>query len=204
MKKMTFLAGGLMLWNTAASAQRLPEAADARLRNDCRLASQVLTTGEPHTKKPWALSTIGSCPESGPPALAAAWRRIDTDTAGLTQLYVQSRDMRDQRLFDAAVAGASDAHRPRLIRLLMVSLLVTYVDPHDAIRIRHILSDSDAGGENRCIRSRTAHASGRDGAVPLAPDASSRLQHLVESLAANDPDPQIRFAAGCLRNTPAP
>src|SRR5713226_6496934 len=50
-----------------------------KLRNDCRAAEHVLTTGEPGPLRTDALSIIGLCGREGIPALQAAWTSAGGD-----------------------------------------------------------------------------------------------------------------------------
>src|SRR5919198_688104 len=58
---------------SAIAAQRPSEVDDIHLRNNCRLAAQVLTTGYPAPHYGWARDIIRECDQSGGPAPAAVW-----------------------------------------------------------------------------------------------------------------------------------
>ena len=68
---LVYGAAGLLLFATQGHAQAKREADDAHIRERCRFAAQILTTGEPHTHHDWAVAKIRTCDESAGPALAA-------------------------------------------------------------------------------------------------------------------------------------
>jgi len=86
--------------------------ADEQHRNDCRLAHQVLTAGEPANKRDWALETIPSCGVLGGEALAAMLLAHRGDAAAddeLDALVQASVNLRDATLFRAGLQVAGDA-----------------------------------------------------------------------------------------------
>jgi hypothetical protein len=100
---------------SAAAAQEVSDG--VRLRNDCRLAAQVLTTGHPAPQRLWALQTIGNCRDHSGTAVPAAWNAPPPDQDGLAWLVAASVSNRDARILDAVMAVAANRGAPRLVRL---------------------------------------------------------------------------------------
>ena len=90
-------------------AQSKSQDRDNWLRNNCRLAVQVITTGEPAPKKAWAYGFIQECPEAGD-ALASAWNRALSGDDLFDRQRLSARTL-DSRILNAAVTVASDASR---------------------------------------------------------------------------------------------
>jgi hypothetical protein len=101
-------------------------------RNDCRLAAQVLRTGEPHTKRDWALGYASSCAGEGPAVLAEQWRGF-SDPSRVAELVRASGRIRDARLYGALTETAADRSRPTAVRVGAMVVLAKYVDPTSAV-----------------------------------------------------------------------
>ena len=95
--------------HTSVVAQSNSQSDDTWLRNNCRLASQVIATGNPAPKKNWAYGFIRTCPEAGD-ALASAW-----DTAlsagDLSDREYVSTTILDSRVLTAVTALALNTGR---------------------------------------------------------------------------------------------
>jgi hypothetical protein len=94
--------------------------ADEQHRNDCRLAHQVLTDGQPANKHDWALETAPGCGALGGEALAAvllAHRGDDTAGDELEVVVGASVMLRDAALFRAGLQLAGDAAAGRAARV---------------------------------------------------------------------------------------
>jgi len=108
-----------------------------RLRNDCRLAAQLMRTGQPAPKLGWAWQTLPACPlEAGPTAAVALERlRAATDTIDFMPVRTVGFAVRDSALFQSALdvsadRGASTTAREAslliLVRQLVDGRAVTY------------------------------------------------------------------------------
>lgn len=115
------------------TAQGQDTALAAKHRNDCRLASQVLTTGHPNTHREWALNFIGSCGSDGPAALVVQWRAFSNSGAELDQLVRSSARLRDARLYRQLRETAQDNSAPPAVRVGAMLVLSRYTDPNNAI-----------------------------------------------------------------------
>ena len=98
-------------------------------RIDCRLAAQVLITGEPHTRRPWARENIAACENEGPPAIAQEWRNVGSDTTEVIRLMRASTRIRDSRIYEAARAVVLDRSRPDVVRVGAMHVLDSYAVP---------------------------------------------------------------------------
>lgn len=174
-------------------AQKVSESTSVHLRNDCRLAVQILTKGEPHPHRDWALETIGSCNESGPPVLAGLWDQAPSDTTVLNRLYWSSRNLQDQRLLDGLIAVASDRARSTALRFGALRVLATYVDPHLDPGWKQ-LEPPEPAGPFLGIGS-VFDAAVYEGTVPFAEDTKERILDFLRGLAEDDSDPGVRYAA---------
>ena len=104
---------------------------DEHHRNDCRLAHQVLTLGQPAVKREWALRTISRCGPLGAEAVAhqllAGAQAGDTSAvrmaAGLSSAFVHPE------IFAAGARLAADGGLAPLIRINGVVVLAMQVDP---------------------------------------------------------------------------
>lgn len=101
-------------------------------RNDCRLAAQVLLTGEPSTKGDWARGYISGCAAEGPPAIVREWGTVPEDTVTVLQLMRASTRIRDARIYEQARIVAADRSRPDVVRVGAMHVLDNYVDPSHA------------------------------------------------------------------------
>jgi hypothetical protein len=181
------------------------ERTDAHLRNDCRLASQVLTTGEPHTLREWAMDRINDCDESGGQVIAGLWDAPPSDTVGLGRLYRTASGLLDRRLVEAVVAAASDASNATLVRVTALRVLATYVDPLVDASLASLTPPSaacegmDAAACGRmALVGHTDYRRQTEGTEPPSPGGPDAIRTLLASLATSDPDSAVRFAAGRL------
>ncbi|MDQ4078045.1 MAG: hypothetical protein M3220_17580 [Chloroflexota bacterium] len=133
--RRSLLAGCLLLISstTPLSGQGNDRSAEMHHRNQCRLAAQVLSTGNPAPKRDWARDYITTCTEEGPRILAEQWRAAAADTGALRYLVLNTGRMRDARLYEALREVAADRSRPDLARVGAMLALARYVDPHNAI-----------------------------------------------------------------------
>ena len=110
------------------SAQRV-NPGEIQHRNDCRLADQVLTLGQPANRQEWALQYIGSCGEEGGDVILGLWNSPPSSDSELQALYYASIHVADERIFDVAFTVAQDLAAPAPLRLAALGTLVTYVRP---------------------------------------------------------------------------
>lgn len=186
------LALGALLPETAAAQRerRGTEKDDVHLRNNCRLAAQVLETGYPPPHRRWALDQILACEQTGGTALATVWRVAPVDRSALARLMYVSRAMRDRRVFDATVVAALDQARPTLVRLAAISVLTSFADSVVQPRL-----DVLENPPPHYVLDTRLDFPVTLGAEPLAADTPHRVLKLLAGLAAEDRDPTVQRAA---------
>jgi hypothetical protein len=174
------------LW---AQGQGKSERDDAQLRNDCRLAAHVLTTGEPAPRYGWARDVISKCDDSGGEALATLWRSVPADSAELAHVVYSTSRLRDQRVLDQLVTVARDQARSTIVRLSAFQVLVSYYKPGAYVSLRW-LRQPPFGSPLGFVTEFDATA----GTSPLGPATQDTIHALMRQLAA-DPDAVVRDAA---------
>ncbi len=177
------------------AAQSVSERTDLHLRNDCRLATQNLATGEPGPLHNWALGVIGQCEVSGGTALAAIWSSPPSDSADLEQLYAASAHIRDRQIFDAARGVSLNTAAPTLTRLAALRVLAAYVNHRILTNFDFLSAPVEPGVRLRGYRDHSAPIEGRS---PLNAGTEEEIRGLLRTLAANDPDARVRYAASYL------
>jgi len=185
------LAAGLPAAAAAQDEHSAQEATDATRQANCRLATQVLSTGRPEPKYDWAREFLPLCEVSAGSTLAALWRRPTSDSASLSELYVMSAQVRDKRVLDAVMAVADDPAAGWWRRSTALRVVAAYVVPGvrfkpDDIRIR---SDS-------ALRHTLAsHSVQREGSEPFDATWLVRVRDLFQRLSSTDADPSLRHSA---------
>lgn len=185
------------------SAQQERERDDVHLRNDCRLAAQVLTHGRPANKREWALGTIPRCDESGPPVLARMWRDARGDSATLAQLIYRSVGLRDRRLYGVVAEQSRDPSLPPLKRAAALSLLGRWARPGTLTRYsRYFAPDYAPAERHGGVSPRESlfldHDTQVEGAEPLPSTILDEVVVLLRSASQNDADFRVRATANNL------
>lgn len=174
----------------SAQGQGQSERDDARIRNDCRLAAQILTMGQPNPRYGWARDIISKCDESGGAALAALWRSVAADSAELVHVVYSTSRLRDQRVLDEIVTVAQDQARPAVVRLSAFQVLVSYYKPGAHIPLRWLRQPPFGSPLGVVTEFRAT-----EGASPLGPATRDVIHTLMRKLAESEPDPTVRNAA---------
>jgi hypothetical protein len=116
-------------WGSPAFAQDTaawPPFRDMHLRNACRLASQVLTKGQPANHTEWALGVLPRCgPLAGQVVVERLRNTQSTQSArdSLKLLIGVTWGLQDAALFDGAVAVAQDPAAPEFARVEALRVL---------------------------------------------------------------------------------
>jgi hypothetical protein len=191
-----------VLWSGCATAQSSERPGDVQLRNDCRLASQVIRTGQPAPKRVWAMSFIRICPLDGPSVLAPIWLSNTLRAGDVEPILNASSGIRDARLAEAAVTTIRAADRDPEVRIAAMILLVRYIDPFYGLAIPLLRQPSGwtRGQRLRPIPGgRGSHPiSQGDGEQPLPSDLKASTISLFREISANDLNPRIQYVAGAL------
>lgn len=172
------------------------EKEDPHLRNDCRLAAQVLRTGHPAPRRQWALDAIRRCDTSGPEVLASVWREAPpADTIELGRLFNATRDFNDRRVVDAVADLARRGDAAETTRIYAFALLFNYAVPGSYIETGALLRGARPG-----ISFVTHDDRARDTRAILG-DLRPGVREILNSVAAAEPDSRVGIAAATvLRN----
>jgi hypothetical protein len=187
-----------------ANAQANPDS--VKLRNDCRLAAQVLRTGNPAPHLEWARVTIRSCEfDQWADAAASAIRRArgSTDARELAAEWRFLWMVRDAVLFDAVRGIASDHTASLPSRLWALRTLATYIDPEGIYGALTEAVSGGSGGRPACISNRAAGITASFDGRPLAPDFADQARRTARTIMEDESElPVLRSAALCVQAAP--
>lgn len=166
---------------------------DVQLRNDCRLAQQVLVHGQPANKLDWALGVINGCGPEGADVLATLLRENRSAAARsptLDRVADRATMIVDSAIFNAALSVATDLNAGEAARIHALSVLYTQLTR--AYRPYGELVQSYA--------SETIILEGPTTAGPLnirilPADAHQRALELLREVARTEMNPLVREAA---------
>lgn len=116
----------------AAQGGGQERAREAKHQADCRLAHQVLTTGQPAVKRDWALAKIGTCRELGGEALAAQLddhRLTGERTDRLEQVVLATSRFVDREIVRATLEIAADPAAGTVARVQAIRVLSYQIAP---------------------------------------------------------------------------
>jgi hypothetical protein len=153
-------------------------------RNDCRLAAQVLITGEPRTRREWARDYIANCENEGPPAIVQEWRTVPGDTASVLTVMRASTMIHDARIYEQVRAVALDRSRPDVVRVGAMHVLDNYVDPHHVGWFSAIPAVGAADGQVLPAGGVVTHAPYTNGPMPLTGSVKAPVLDLLQRIGA--------------------
>src|SRR2546428_13851514 len=157
-----------------------------KLRNDCRAAEHVLTTGEPGPHRTDALSIIGLCGREGIPALQAAWTSAGGDRTELGLLVTSTRAFVAPELVEMLFTNLSQPSQPLNARVASLLVLLTYADPAVVPGFDDFVGDQ---GQLLARRyGRVAHSSPAAGRGQLAAGLITRLPPALQEVPTSVPD----------------
>lgn len=191
MRSTLILIVALSLLPRVVGAQR---AEDVAHRNDCRLATQVITTGQPATKAGWAASAVRECGAAAGASVAAAIRasRTSRDLATLSRLGNVAVVLRDGVMFEAAIDVMKDADASLEARVFAARVLVLGLQPHLYMTYQQI-SKGNCYGEIR-----GSHATEARGGAPIRVELAERAREAGRGVHADSTAPhEVRLAARC-------
>lgn len=193
-----------LLVASTAHAQANPDS--VKLRNDCRLASQVLRTGHPAPHLDWARGMIPYCGyNQWADAVAGAISRTrrSTNERELASEWRHLWMIKDAVLLDSVRSIASDHSASVGSRLWALRTLANLIDPEG---VYGALTEVDPGrpdGRPVCIVNRAAGITMSYTGRPLPPDYVERARATAASIISDDSDvPTLRTAARCVRAAP--
>lgn len=181
-----------LLCSVSRSVGAQVEPDSVKLRNDCRLAEQVLLTGHPLTHRADALSIISRCGEEGVPALLSAWDGALARREDLEQLVTATRAFVDPRLTQALFATLGETAKPTLVRIAALLVLTTYGNPYVVPSFDDLLVDPDETFVRYGEVDHPFTAAGRD---QLPSDFVEHLRSLIVRIENSDPSTEMRTAA---------
>jgi hypothetical protein len=209
MKNRTWLSHGAALACLLAAVlpsvtQAQADPSEVKLRNDCRLAAQVIRTGTPAPKAEWALVKISQCT----PALQAEVlaQKIDelrtsTDRHLVGNYYGEAKWFQDGRLFAVLLDVASDRGAAAEARIMAFTVLAGIASPYRVIRYAEFASGLNERGQPRaeCASRQQSHAlTSRPVQTPLPNDFREQLNRVSRRVFADSTEPPtVRSAAGC-------
>lgn len=165
------------------------------LRNDCRLAHQVLVHGGPANKRGWALGIIQNCGTQGADVIAQQLRQARTQalrTAELDSLAHASIMVIDEQIYQAARAVATDRAAGTAARVHALGVWFAQVTGGDILPYEALVSDPAAGGE---IVLGPVVSEGPLTLRPLSSDALAASISELEGIVASEANACVRVAA---------
>ena len=175
-------------------------------RNECRLAAQVLTTGQPANKTGWALDLIPLCGATGGSAVAELVRRHARATAPseFEPLVELATQLRDRAVYNAALAVATDTRATEPARIQSIRILAAQLNPMPtAVRMSYLYYAGTAGDSTKVYIGETIAAAddGHFEGSPLPPNAYDETARAMTNL-VDQPGQSagVRHAATVLLN----
>jgi hypothetical protein len=166
-------------------------------RNDCRLAAQVVTAGHPRPRLAWATNIMRTCRDGGGPiAQAFSANRHSTDTTYLNALTHPAIALRDGRLFETAIAIASDRRASLQARVYAIRTLIWSMYPGGGIGYTDLVDTP--GRERNCGGGPSTHTVVTFGS-PMPANYVDRARSVANHLMSDTTEPfALRRAAVCL------
>lgn len=177
-------------------AQANPDS--VHLRNDCRLATQILRTGNPANKQEWALGIISWCGRDGVDAFAAVWRNAENtgDSLVLANLMHSVFQIRDAVLFEILLSTAESPTSSVRARVEAWYYLLQQVGRGIVLPAAELL-----GGPSRRLCTFDYSTSMRPiEGRPLPADFVTRIDAAAVEASASGTDPKIRRFGKCVHD----
>ena len=195
----TLIAASLLAF-VAAPAGAQTDSDSTRHRDDCRLATQILTPGIPTPHRSWARGYISSCPEQGPEILVRLWESASSDSSEVVYLERATARLRDARLYKRLHTMALDRGRSDLVRVGALLVLAKYVDPHNAMWFSDLRPPTGSISRVPLITAWSTNGAQVVGAVPLQSPIAQPVLELFEriSMEPGTESHPVRFAAAVL------
>lgn len=198
--KQLLLALTLLLTagTSAAAAQESEMPSEVRIRNNCRLAAQVLTTGHPHQRTDWARAYIVNCVDEGPAHFSAQWASAPADTSSLRELIHASTRIRDARVFNALKETAVDRSRADAVRVAAMIGLLGYVDIGMAVDLTELKPPSNPDAPILSRGGSVIDVVQVSGSQPVGYVATEILELLNGIAADRDREPRVVWYAAAV------
>jgi hypothetical protein len=185
-----------------AAGQTNPDS--VKQRNDCRLAEQILASGQPRPHAAWASTHILTCgPEAFISSVTAGLQRLrsSSDTAGLSVLWNRALlHVNSQPVFDLGLEIAADPSATPHAREFAFLGLLRMLKPHEWVDFE-TLTRTDRAGRYRssfCYGGVTAGVRQWVRGTPIDASARSRLRQVGAAVQNEAAAPgELRAAAYC-------
>ena len=180
---------------TSTGAQANPDS--VKLRDECRLAAQVIRTGQPAPKMQQSWDLIAGCPEAGAVSAMALRRlRSDSDPAHFSQVAVVGFNVRDAELFTAALDVAGDQGASTVARAESFILLVNQLTADRDVSYGELTqADTISGCPLGWLEDRGAPIT----LTPLPADAAQRATAVASSVSESPREPSVvQMATDCV------
>lgn len=203
LRTATTMLAALILGVSDLAGQASPDS--AHHRNVCRLAAQVIQSGEPAPRRDWARDQITTCPGEIAPALVGAMSRLagSTDTAILAQVYDLTFFVQSPDVFSEAIRVAGDPSASLPARALALRSLYWTISRHPAsISMAGLMTYADSTAYGRCwVTGQGPHSWIVQ--APLPADYRAQARALGARLRGRTSEPWvIRGIAACIAAYP--
>ena len=170
-------------------------AAAQRQRKECTQAASELAVTRDRARIWTALGAIASCPEDGPIALAAFWRR-PVAGEGLHDIALASGQTRDERVFAELLRVIAGKDYPRVVRSAALEAAFNITDSL-SVKTFGALLDSTRRGWVDIHESAGTHRVVLQRSVGRAPtgDPTGRLKETMAELMRDSADDAYLMAA---------
>jgi hypothetical protein len=170
-------------FSCAPLAAQAGERTDPHLQNDCRLAEQIVRTGEPAPHREWAYRTITQCADLGPAVLAASWHEPPTDEATLQLLVRATSKLRTRQVFDGLSTAARNPQNSRLVRTYAFSMLYSFAWPGSSLSVPDLPEPGERPARMYQVSGDGAQANG-----PGMTDLRAEVRALLSEILATEQD----------------
>jgi hypothetical protein len=168
---------------------------DEHLRNDCRLAHRVLTTGHPQAHYEWALGQIIRCGPLAGDVVATSLRSPSSRARDLRagRLVDALWGLIDSNVYSAALEAARDQSLHESARIQALRLLVAQLAPGDYVTYERLIGVPD---DQLGIFDQPSYSGD-----PLPADFAQRISTVTIAIATeNAASEQLRNAASYVRS----
>lgn len=131
MRKVVLVVALAIALPSCASAQAAGVSDSVHVRNRCRLAVQVITTGHPDPHTEWAYEYVRRCGAQGTAAVARAILASAANSNGGTweRLTTPAFYVRDAGIFEASLTVAQDRNASTTARVYSMKVLIQMLSP---------------------------------------------------------------------------
>lgn len=131
MHKVVLAVALALVLPSCASAQATSMSDSVYVRNRCRLAVQVITTGRPDPHAEWAYEYVRMCGREGAAAITRAMESAvaSPDRSDWERLTISTFYVRDAGIFEAALGVSKNAAASTTARVYSMKILIQLLSP---------------------------------------------------------------------------